>query len=249
MAGLRRDIRSKMAFYLAAAAAHVVNIDENYKRVTDFNDFDLRTWTRLDRGTFYYVLGLVEEDLVRQNDSAVPTDTQLLVALSFLATGSFQWTVGGLYGVSQSACSDIIHRVVGGLNRIAIDHIKFPSTAAELNATKLDFYRASGIRNLVGIIDCTHIEFQPLQAEEAEYVDRKGLHSINVQLVCNRKLVITDVVARWPGSVHDSFIWNNCGLREIMVETDGWLLGKLQFIATFSYEYCFLHLPRSHFFQ
>jgi nuclease HARBI1 len=217
-----------MAFYMVAAAAHVEdNIVGNYKRVTDINDFDLRTWTRLDRGTFYYVLGLVEEDLVRQNVLAVPTDTQLLVGLSFLASGTFQWTVAGLYGVSQTACSDIIRRVVVGLNRIAIDHIKFPSTAAELNATKLDFYRASGIRNLVGIIDCTHVEFQPLHAEEAEFVDRKGRHSINVQLVCNQKLEITDVVARWPGSVHDSFIWNNCGLRDIMVETDGWLLGKL----------------------
>jgi hypothetical protein len=219
-----------MAFYLAAVAAdHEGNIVENYKRVTDLNDFDLRTWTRLDRNTFYYVLGLLEEDLTRQNvTSCVPSDTQLLVGLSFLASGSFQWTVGGLYGVSQTACSDIIRRVVVGLNRIALDHIRFPSTAAELIATKLDFYRASGIRNVVGIIDCTHVEFQPLQAEEAEFVDRKGRHSINVQLVCNQKLEITDVVARWPGSVHDSFIWNSCGLRDIMVETDGWLLGKFQ---------------------
>lgn len=98
---------------MAAAAAHLEdNIGKNYKRVTDLNDFDLRTWTRLNRDTFYYVLGLLEEDLVRENEgnSAVPCDTQLLVGLSFLASGSFQWTVGGLYGVSQTACSDIIRR-------------------------------------------------------------------------------------------------------------------------------------------
>jgi nuclease HARBI1 len=217
-----------MAYYMGAVAA----LDEEegekkYRRVTDITDFDLRTWTRLDRATFYYVLGLLVDDLSRQNERnyAVPADTQLLVGLSCLASGSFQWTMGGLYGVSQTTTSDIIRRVVVALNRIAVDHIKFPSTVAELNATKQDFYRRGGIRNVVGIIDCTHVQFQPLKAEEAQYVDRKGLHTINVQLVCNERLEITDVVARWPGSVHDSFIWSNCGLRESMIEIDGWLLG------------------------
>jgi hypothetical protein len=217
-----------MAYYMGAAAAYLEEEGEkNYKRVTDITDFNLRTWTRLDRATFYFVLEQLADDLSRQNERnfAVPNDTQLLVGLSFLASGSFQWTMGGLFGVSQTTASDIIRRVVVALNRIAGDHIMFPSTVAELNATKQDFYRRGGIRNVVGVIDCTHIQFQPLKAEEAQYVDRKGLHSINVQLVCNEKLEISDVVARWPGSVHDSFIWNNCGLRETMIETDGWLLG------------------------
>jgi hypothetical protein len=151
------------AFVLAAVAD---DDDENlkvYRRVADLSDFDLHTNTRLNRATFFYVLDLLREDLERQNErnNAIPPDTQLLVALSFLASGCFQWVAGNMYVVSQTAVSSIIHCVVDGLVRIAADHIKFPSTVAELNEVKQDFFRYGGIRNTVGIIDCTHVAFQP----------------------------------------------------------------------------------------
>ena len=43
--------------------------------------------------------------------------------------------------------------------------------------------------------------------------NRKGYFSINVQVVSNSNLEITDIVARWPGSVHDSTIFNNSRLK------------------------------------
>lgn len=50
--------------------------------------------------------------------------------------------------------------------------------------------------------------------ENAElFRNRKGYFSLNVQTVCNSNLEITNVVARWQGSVHDSTIFNNSRLR------------------------------------
>ena len=40
----------------------------------------------------------------------------------------------------------------------------------------------------------------PLGPAEHCYVNRKGWHSINVQLICTSDYKITNVVARWPGS-------------------------------------------------
>lgn len=34
-----------------------------------------------------------------------------------------------------------------------------------------------------------------------------------MQVICNTKLEITDIVARWPGSTHDSTIFNNSNRR------------------------------------
>jgi len=50
--------------------------------------------------------------------------------------------------------------------------------------------------------------------EDAElFRNRKGYFSLNTQVTCNSNLQITDIVARWQGSVHDSTIFNNSRLR------------------------------------
>jgi len=50
--------------------------------------------------------------------------------------------------------------------------------------------------------------------ENAElFRNRKGYFSLNVQTVCNSNLEITNIVARWQGSVHDSTIFSNSRLR------------------------------------
>ena len=51
--------------------------------------------------------------------------------------------------------------------------------------------------------------------------------SINVQLVCDTNNIISDVVARWPGSVHDSTIFENSHIRALLEtgQLDGILVG------------------------
>jgi len=59
-----------------------------------------------------------------------------------------------------------------------------------------------------------HKLFYFLGGPNAEFFrNRKGFFSLNVQAVCNANLEITDIVARWPGSVHDSTIFHNSRLR------------------------------------
>lgn len=43
--------------------------------------------------------------------------------------------------------------------------------------------------------------------------------SLNVQIVCGPKMQIFDIVCRWPGSVHDSRIYNNSRVK-LLIESN-----------------------------
>ena len=61
-----------------------------------------------------------------------------------------------------------------------------------------------------------------------EFRNRKGFFSLNTQIVCDHNMRITDVVARWPGSVHDATIFQQSRLRQRFEEGEfrsGILLG------------------------
>ncbi|XP_072166468.1 putative nuclease HARBI1 [Diadema setosum] len=82
--------------------------------------------------------------------------------------------------------------------------------------------------NTLGCIDCTHIGIRSPKDNEHAYVNRKGRHTMNVQAMVDSDLHFLNVVARSPGSTHDSYIWDNCRLRDEFREgrmPSGWLLG------------------------
>lgn len=60
--------------------------------------------------------------------------------------------------------------------------------------------------------------------------NRKGFFSFNVQVIANADLKFIDVVARWPGSAHDSTIFANSRVKARMDAGEypnSVLLGKL----------------------
>jgi len=153
---------------------------------------------------------------------------QLLVALRYYATGTFQLVVGDTFGVSKATVCRTVHRVTRAIAELRDKYVHFPATAEERRSIMQLFYGKSGMPGIVGAIDCTHIAIQSPGGDDAEiYRNRKGYFSINVQLVCDSTGYISDVVARWPGSVHDSTIFDNCRLRAFFEsnQSEGCLVG------------------------
>uniref|UniRef100_A0A3Q2QQL5 DDE Tnp4 domain-containing protein n=1 Tax=Fundulus heteroclitus TaxID=8078 RepID=A0A3Q2QQL5_FUNHE len=59
----------------------------------------------------------------------------------------------------------------------------------------------SGFPKVIGAIHCTHIPIKaPPGPNEGDFVNRKVVHSVNVQMVCGSMHLITNVEAKWPGS-------------------------------------------------
>lgn len=139
---------------------------------------------------------------------------QLLVALRFYATGTYQLVIGDTFNISKAVVCTTVHRVTAAIASLRDQYVKFPATIEEQRNTMQAFYSRSKLPGVIGAIDCTHVAIQSPGSDDGEiYRNRKGFFSINVQLVCDPTGYISDVVARWPGSVHDSTVFDNSQLR------------------------------------
>lgn len=129
--------------------------------------------------------------------------------IGFLATGSFQREIGDRSGISQPTISKMMPAVLGAIRSLSHQYIQFPYDNAEQTVIKTEFYEIAGFPNVIGAIDCTHVSLKPHSVNDYAYINCKNFHSINVQIICDVKLSLLNMVARWPGGTHDSFIFQN----------------------------------------
>ena len=108
-------------------------------------------------------------------------------------------------------------------------YIKFPYNAVEQANIKAQFAARAGFPNVIEALDCTHIAIKVPSDDEFVYVIWKHFHSINAQLICDAQMQLTKIVARWPGSTHDSYILSNSIVGNRLqggTVRDGWVLGE-----------------------
>lgn len=103
---------------------------------------------------------------------------------------------------------------------LAPRYIRFPRTEFERGVVKARFFQQYRFPGILGVVDGTHIQITavPRQIENA-YVNRKGFHSINTQIVCNAELSIININARFPGATHDAIIYNGSILNTHLERT------------------------------
>nr|XP_029476770.1 putative nuclease HARBI1 isoform X2 [Oncorhynchus nerka] len=130
----------------------------------------------------------------------------LCIGLHFFACGEYMHAVGDAENLSKSTVCRAIRRVCIALTRILPDFVKFPGHCSQ-QEVKDGFYRIAGLPNVIGVVDSTHISIKaPSGPEVSDYTNQRSFHSINVQMVCDSQCLITNIEAKWPGSVNDFHI-------------------------------------------
>ncbi|XP_063633776.1 putative nuclease HARBI1 [Cydia splendana] len=175
---------------------------------------DLRTQTRL-RGT-----------------REIPLEIKVLCALSFYATGSDQRIVGLTQHLTQRTASRCIRQVTNALNceNISDKWIVFPQTQQERTVLTQEFQRRFRLPGIIGAIDCTHVATAKPDTQEHLFFNRKGYHSLNVQMICDHELIIRNINPKFGGATHDAHIWASSIIEPYMrgLHQNGeqvWLLG------------------------
>ncbi|XP_045505567.1 putative nuclease HARBI1 [Colias croceus] len=161
------------------------------------------------------VIDLIRVDIEHATKGGFCAELQVCTALRTWARQEIQDDAADIHGMSQQSITNICRRVATALARKAALFIYMPRTLEEEEEVIAGFRRICGFRNVVGAIDCTHIKIKKIGGESAQYyINRKGYYSLNVQVVCDSRLVIRDIVAHWRGSTHDSRIFRESRIKQ-----------------------------------
>ncbi|CAG2189298.1 HARBI1 [Mytilus edulis] len=157
----------------------------------DFSDEELRQRYRFGRESIEFIANELRADLERntRKRTALSVEEQVMIALRFYGSGSQLQVVGDTMGYDKSTVSRVVRDVTDALVDRKDQYIKWP-TERQKNINKRAFYEKAGFPNVIGCIDGTHVHIQAPTEDEPAYVNRKGFHSINVQVISKNKTII-----------------------------------------------------------
>uniref|UniRef100_A0A3P9JC02 Putative nuclease HARBI1 n=1 Tax=Oryzias latipes TaxID=8090 RepID=A0A3P9JC02_ORYLA len=165
---------------------------------------------RFGNADIKYIADLVRPKLQRRTrrSHSLSVEQQVLIGLRFYASGTFYQVVGDNIGVDKSTVSDVVKAVLIALASLVNQFVSFPNDV-QIAQTKHKFFTLGNMPNTIGVIDCAHVHIQ-------------GRRSINIQLVGDADLIITNCVVKWPGSVHDARILRECFIQRAPNQPTGW---------------------------
>jgi nuclease HARBI1 len=193
-------------------------------------DLELYKEYRMDKTEILFLVGLLKDDFPEiRGHRGLPLQPHIIImsALLYLATNAYQIRIARSLKISQSSVSRCITAFAKAFSAKVNMFIKFPSTPEEKKETMQNFFTLANFPKVISVIDGTHIQIVEPSIDAHQYRCRKGYPSINVQLACDAKGLFTNIVCRWPGSCHDSYILRNSELFRNFENglTDGIILG------------------------
>ncbi|CAH1962759.1 unnamed protein product [Acanthoscelides obtectus] len=138
------------------------------------------------------------------------------VSLRYVGDSGFQIGIGEDIGVHQSTVSRTVTNVITRIVQKSNIWIRFPTSCEDLHNAKNKWQEKFNFPSAIGAIDCTHIPILKPFIHADEYVNRKNFARINVQATCNSNEEFTSVDVSWPGSVHNSWIWKNSDIYNVI---------------------------------
>ncbi|XP_036406883.1 putative nuclease HARBI1 [Megalops cyprinoides] len=147
---------------------------------------------------------------ITHREHALKSEQILCIALRFFASGSFLYNISDAENIGKATVCRAVRKVCLAFKRLH-NFVVFPGHKP-VNVrclTEFVIRYFAGFPNVIGCIDGTQIPITAPSVIEGDYVNRKSFHSISVQIICDAAHLITNVEAKWPGSVHDSRIFGS----------------------------------------
>jgi hypothetical protein len=168
--------------------------------------------------------------IVVKNVEHIPVEKQLLMVLWLLATPDGYRSISDRFNVSKSSLHRGLCKCVKSICSLLNQVVVWPIGECK-QAIINGFQQKAGFPGVECAIDGTHILIRTPSTHAASYVNRKSLHSIQLQAVCDNMLCFTHCYCGQPGSVHDARVFRVSSLMtdiangSIRFEADEHMLG------------------------
>ena len=179
----------------------------------NWDDTAFKKRLRTNRATFQFILGEIEDQLVKKptrfKPEPIPSDTQLAICLYRLAHGCTYSTVGDLFGVAESTASVIFNQVCKILVSTLYDRcVYLPRNRAEWKH-ELESFLENWEFPCVRAWNGFHVY---VSTKLKNYLASRKRYSVSSMgfIASNKKFLWTAVGA--PGSVHNSRLLKSCDL-------------------------------------
>ncbi|GFW07630.1 putative nuclease HARBI1 [Trichonephila clavipes] len=184
----------------------------------ELDEDDFRRRYRFYKGTIETLVKLLRTKLdpATGRNHALTAAEKVMAVVRFFAFGNRQINVGDLHSISQSSPSRVITDVARALAELRPQYIYLPQTEDE----RMQDFTEFGFPGIYGALDCSLIKILSPGGSLADtFRCRKGFFALNVQTVSDPNLSIRNIVVRWPGSTHDSTVFDHSYLMA-HVETE-----------------------------
>lgn len=176
-------------------------------------DAEFKRHFRFSKNTVVDIVSMLEPDLVQdpRGDPLTPVQ-QVCAALCHYGGGHYQRITGLGSGVSQYAARAAMIRVTDALISRKAQFISMPDIQ-EMQETSQKMLDRFGLPRFAMAVDGMMARFEeaprklPAGKHQQQYWCRKQFFAINCQVIANEKRIL-DLDISWPGSTHDSRIWN-----------------------------------------
>ncbi|KAK5650044.1 hypothetical protein RI129_001073 [Pyrocoelia pectoralis] len=155
---------------------------------------------RMSRECFEEFINVIGNNQ-RLHNFIIPLEKKVLFTLWVLAKPESFLAAGDRFGLARSSAHGIFKEVVAVLVGLMNQYIRWPNNHDTAIGVRI---KSGGFPGVIGAVDGCHIQIKQPLANANDYYNRKQVHSVILQGICNHKRIFTDIYVGMPGRVHDA---------------------------------------------
>ena len=184
-------------------------------------EYEFKRLLHVTKETFWELARVCKNNITRENTNfraSLSPEKVLAIALYRLAHGVSFRVCAGVFNVGKTTAREAFEDFVSALITVKGNFIKFPSTLQEKKNSIDSFAGRSSLPNVIAAIDGTHIRIKAPKENQEDYFSRYHQYDVVCQGVVDGHTRFLDIVAGFPGSMHDSRVLRNTKISRFLNE-------------------------------